>query len=440
MGFLDSIKKMFPSKEGENRASLSKRVQVSPQDPQARQKMGIYLLRQGEVVEGLDQLARAAVMYEKDGFAGKAVAVLRHILKQDPTNFDFLRWLIRLLAQEGLTADAEQELENATGRQGMFPSEEQKMEFLRQAGESLPNSPLPSLFIADVLRAQRKLHEAINELKKAARLAVSSRMLSEFIERLRAVVMAAGEDAEVLEPCGFLWLKVGMKAEGESLLSKVIEKTRNKGDLKEAREMERVYSVIREGWDTAALDFLTFSDAARTLDELVAPAETKPEALPPDPPEQAPPPGEETAYREEESIVKDALSRLQAKVEEEIGDSDPGARYNLGIAFKEMGLLDEAIGEFTHARHKPEFFVAASSLLADTFADKGDFPAALAVLDEVLATGTLAEEEKRNLRYHKAVLLSRDGKEEAAMEIFLSIHKEAPQYMDVASRVERHRR
>jgi hypothetical protein len=52
------------------------------------------------VVEGLDQLARAAVMYEKDGFAGKAVAVLRQMLKHDPSNIDFLRWIIRLLAQE----------------------------------------------------------------------------------------------------------------------------------------------------------------------------------------------------------------------------------------------------------------------------------------------------------------------------------------------------
>lgn len=440
MGFLDSIKKMFPSKEGENRASLSKRVQASPQDPQARQKLGIYLLRQGEVVEGLDQLARAAVMYEKDGFAGKAVAVLRHIIKHDPANLDFLRWLIRLLAQEGLTADAQRELETVVARQGLFPSEDQKLEFLRQAGESLPNSPLPSLFIADILRSQRKLHEAINEMKKAARLAVSSRMVSEFTERLSSVVTAAGDDAEILEPCGFLWLKVGMPAEGKSLLTQVVEKTRDRGDLKEAYRMERVLSAIREGWDTATLEFLTFADAARLLDELAAPAETQPEAPPSDRPEPAPPPGDEAAYREEESIVKDALSRLQAKVEEEIGESDPDARYNLGIAFKEMGLLDEAIGEFTRARHKPELFVAASSLLADTFAAKGNFPAALAVLDEALALGTLAEEEKRNVRYHYAVLLSRDGKEEAAMEIFLSIYKEAPQYMDVASRVERHRR
>ncbi|MBP2676830.1 MAG: hypothetical protein H6Q84_3670 [Deltaproteobacteria bacterium] len=100
MGFLDSIKKAFSSQEDEDRASasLSRKVQTAPNDPQARQKLGIFLMRAGEVVEGLDQLARAAVIYEKDGFAGKAIAVLRQMQKHDPKNNDFQKWLIRLLA------------------------------------------------------------------------------------------------------------------------------------------------------------------------------------------------------------------------------------------------------------------------------------------------------------------------------------------------------
>ncbi|MBI5577208.1 MAG: hypothetical protein HY896_12715 [Deltaproteobacteria bacterium] len=439
MGFLDSFKKLFPPKEGETRTSLSKRVQSAPQDPQARQKLGIFLLRQGEVVEGLDQLARAAVMYEKDGFAGKAVAVLRHIIKHDPGNLEFLRWLIRLLAQEGLAADAERELENVIGRQGLFPSDDQKVEFLRQAGESLSKSPFPSLFIADILRSQRKLHEAINELKKAAGLVVSSRMISGFPERLAAVIAAAGDDPEILEPCGFLWLKIGKPAEGESLLAKIVEKTLERGNLKEAREMERVLDAVRGGWDTTTLEVLSFADASAALDWKDAPPAEKP-ASPVAGKAEKPPSAEETAYREEESIVKDALSKLQAKVEEEIGETDPAARYNLGIAYKEMGLLDEAAGEFQHARLKPEFFIGASSLLADTYAEKGDFPAALTVLDEALLSGPLAEDEMRNLRYHKAVLLSKIGRENEAKEIFLSIHEEAPDYMDVAARVEKYRR
>jgi tetratricopeptide (TPR) repeat protein len=423
---------MFAAREGEDRLSLSRRVQAAPQDPQARQKLGIFLLRQGEVVEGLDQLARAAVMYEKDGFAGKAVAVLRQMLKHDPSNVDFLRWLIRLLAQEGLTGDAQMELGNVAARQGLFASDEQKIEFLRQADEHLPRSPLPSLYIADLLRSQRKYFEAISELEKAARRAVPSRMVPEFTERLTALTLSAGEDAEILESCGFLWLRVGKNVEGEALLSQVLRRAREEGHIEGIEEKEQVLAAIREGWDVAAADAFSFADAARKLAEPPAPAA---------PPAEAPPgaglPPSDAGYREEDSIVQDALSRLQAKVQEEIGESDPDARYNLGIAFKEMGLLDEAIGEFTRAKQKPELFVGASSLLADTLAGKGDFASAVATLDDVLASTSLTETERRDVRYHKAVLLSRAGSEEEAKEIFLSIYEEAPQYRDVASRVER---
>jgi tetratricopeptide (TPR) repeat protein len=436
VGLIDSIRKLFSHREGDDRASLSRRVQTSPQDPQARQKLGIFLLRQGEVVEGLDQLARAAVMYEKDGFAGKAVAVLRQMLKHDPTNIDFLRWIIRLLAQEGLTGDALRDLEIVAGRQGLFASDEQKIEFLRQAGESLPRSPLPSLYVADILRAQRKHYEAINELVKAARRAVPAGMVPEFSERMNMMIQSAGDDLEILESCGFLWLRVGNTSEGEALLSLVIETARKEGNLEGIEEMERVLTAVREGWDVAAADAFSFADAARKLDQ---PAPSPP-VSPDTAPGQTGAPQSDEGYREEESIVRDALLRLQAKVHEEIGESDPDARYNLGIAYKEMGLLDEAAGEFALARQKPELFVSASSLLAETLAEKGDFVSAVETLDKVLDSESLTEAEGRDVRYQKAELLSRNGKDEEAKEIFLSIFEETPNYRDVAMHVERYRR
>jgi lipopolysaccharide biosynthesis regulator YciM len=105
-----------------------------------------------------------------------------------------------------------------------------------------------------------------------------------------------------------------------------------------------------------------------------------------------------------------------------------------------MGLLNEAVGEFQLARRKPELFVGASMLLADTFATKGEFASALPVLDEVLSSESLTETERRDVRYHKAEVLILGGKEDEANRIFLEIFEEAPGYRDVASRTERLRR
>jgi tetratricopeptide (TPR) repeat protein len=159
---------------------------------------------------------------------------------------------------------------------------------------------------------------------------------------------------------------------------------------------------------------------------------------PPSSPSEAPSSSTETAeegYEREESIVRSALGRLQAKVDEEIGDTDLEARYNLGIAYKEMGLLDEAVTEFQLAMRKPELFVGAGSLLADTLADRGDVDGALAVLEAILSASTGGEEVARDVLYHKAVLLSNAGRRDEAREILREIKKKAPGYRDVEARL-----
>jgi len=443
MGFLDSLKKMFSSQDQEDRVSLSRKVQASPNDPQARQKLGIFLMQQGEVVEGLDQLARAAVLYEKDGFASKAIAVLRQMQKHDPGNNDFQKWLIRLLAQEGLSSDAQADLRKVASDPTRFTSDEQRLDFFRQTAEFLKKSPLPRLYICDILRGQKKLHEAVNELEKAIPQTTSSGMYAEFSERLRSVVFQAGDDLAVLEPCGFLWLAIGMQEEGLPILDRVAEAESANGDPGREATVREVLDAIRGGWDVSAAGVFSFTEAARKRAEPESQrVETPPPPAhsehPPSPPAGEPSSPTETAeggYEQEESIVRSALGRLQAKVDEEIGDTDLEARYNLGIAYKEMGLLDEAVTEFRLAMRKPELFVGAGSLLADTLADRTDFDGAIAVLEAILAASTGGEEVRRDVRYHKAVLLSNAGRRDEAREIFRDIQEKTPGYRDVEARL-----
>lgn len=443
MGFLDSFKKMFSSQDKEDRVSLSRKVQSSPNDPHARQKLGIFLMQQGEVVEGLDQLARAAVLYEKDGFSSKAIAVLRQMQKHDPGNNDFQKWLIRLLAHEGLSSDAQAELRKVASDPARFTSDEQRLDFFRQTAEFLKKNPLPRLYICDILRGQKKLHEAVNELEKAVPQTTSSGMYAEFSERLRAVVYHAGDDLAVLEPCGFLWLAIGMQEEGLPILDRIAEAEPAGGDPGREAIVREVLAAIRGGWDVAAAGVFSFTEAAgKRAEPEPSPVDTSPPPAHPGPPPSAPAeepssPAEtaEAEYEKEESIVRSALGRLQAKVDEEIGDTDLEARYNLGIAYKEMGLIDEAVTEFRLAMRKPELFVGAGSHLADTLADRADFDGALSVLEAILAASTGGEEVRRDVRYHMAVLLENAGRRDEAREIFRDIREKTPGYRDVEARL-----
>src|SRR5258708_32425004 len=81
---------------------------------------------------------------------------------------------------------------------------------------------------------------------------------------------------------------------------------------------------------------------------------------------------------ESASVLSDILCELQDGEDAVSGtDEDPETHYNLGIAFKEMGLLDEAIGELQkvcHAVDRGAPFsqpIQALTWLAQCLVDKG---------------------------------------------------------------------
>ncbi len=428
MGLFDSFRKKFSSKSGDDRSSLSRKIQESPQDPQARQKLGLFLLRQGEIVEGIDQLARAAILYEKSGFTTKAIAVLRQMLKNDPSNIEFLRWLIRLLAQHGHTGDALSELRKVATGGIRFATDEQRIEFLQRVSENLPDNPLPSLLVADVFLYQRKLFEAVNEMAKAVSLVGSSRMEKEFAVRMNVLASLSGENPELLEPCGFLWIAAGKTEDGLPYLKKAAEFLERSGDSGSGSNVVEVISAVENGKAEVIAGMMSFGDALRRLSEPETPA--------PPPVEEKDPPHPEGS--EEARILQSSVEKLQAKVKEEIGESDPEARYNLGIAYKEMGLLDEAAEEFRLSRSHARLFLGASCLLAETLAEKGDLEAATGTLREVLAAEDVSPSEMRDVRYQMANLLSRSGKEEESREIYLSLYESFPDYRDLRERVRKY--
>lgn len=425
MGLFDSFRKKFSKPKGENRTSLSRKVQESPQDPQARQKLGLFLLRQGEIVQGTDQLARSAILYEKSGFTTKAIAVLRQLVKNDPGNVEFHQWLIRLLAQHGHMADALNALRAVATGEIRFPTDAKRIEFYQGVSENLPDNPLPSLLIADVYMYQRKLFEAVAEMAKIVPFVATYGMEKDFASRMNVLTSLSGDYPEMLEPCGFLLVSAGKTEEGLSYLRKAAEHARSSGDTDRQEKADEVIALLEDGQVGAIAGAMSFPDAIRMI-------EVPKEPSPPPAGEAIPSPREESG---DESMVQIAVEKLQAKVKEEIGESDPEARYNLGIAYKEMGLLDEAAEEFRLSRSAPALFLGASCMLAETFAEKGDLGTAIETLDEVLATESISPDETRDIRYRKALLLAQNGKEEEARDIFLSLYEFSPDYRDLRERV-----
>ncbi|MGD0011980.1 MAG: tetratricopeptide repeat protein, partial [Terriglobia bacterium] len=94
---------------------------------------------------------------------------------------------------------------------------------------------------------------------------------------------------------------------------------------------------------------------------------------------------------------------------------DPETHYNLGVAFREMNLLDEAIGEFQKVvkgagkRPHPPNYLQACSLLATCFMDKGMAPIAVKWYCRALETPDLDEEALLALQYDLGVAYEQAG-------------------------------
>ena len=139
------------------------------------------------------------------------------------------------------------------------------------------------------------------------------------------------------------------------------------------------------------------------------------------------------------------LSGLLAEMEEPgaapTDKEDRETHYNLGVAFREMGLLDEAIGEFqkvVKGAGKGDFppnFLQACSLLAICFMEKKMPAIAVKWYVRALETPGLEEEALMALEYDLGVAYEQAGDSRRALERFTEVYSQNIDFRDVADKI-----
>ncbi len=195
-------------------------------------------------------------------------------------------------------------------------------------------------------------------------------------------------------------------------------------------------------------DFAPAPAAKAASPEKAAPPPQAISAPPPAPPPvvAAPPPVMQIepstlAAHEETSALTDMFAEFKDDVEETAGQAeDPDTHYNLGIAFKEMGLLDEAIGELQkvcHAIEKGHPFtqpVQAYTWLAQCLVEK-DVPQAAVRWYEKALKLPLEEDSRLAVHYDLGNAQELAGNTKAAYIAFMECYSSNIDYRDVADRV-----
>jgi tetratricopeptide (TPR) repeat protein len=141
--------------------------------------------------------------------------------------------------------------------------------------------------------------------------------------------------------------------------------------------------------------------------------------------------------------LADMFGELKHELEEDATtvEEDPETHYNLGVAFREMGLLDEAIGELqkvcqaVERGHSFPQIMQTYTWLSQCFLDKGVPEAAIRWYQKALQLPNLDDETRTALNYELAASYEMAGDKPAALGHFTQVYGSNIDYRDVAERI-----
>src|SRR5213596_1063731 len=137
---------------------------------------------------------------------------------------------------------------------------------------------------------------------------------------------------------------------------------------------------------------------------------------------------------DEERDFQEMLARFKQGIDENIDEGDFQSHYDLGVAFKEMGLLDEAIAELQKALRAPEGKLRSSEALGVCFVDKGAYVVAESILRRALDLPASADQERLGVLYWLGRALEEQGKRVEARELYGRVFAVDIRFRDVAER------
>ncbi|HTR79301.1 MAG TPA: tetratricopeptide repeat protein, partial [Gemmatimonadaceae bacterium] len=137
----------------------------------------------------------------------------------------------------------------------------------------------------------------------------------------------------------------------------------------------------------------------------------------------------------EDADFADMLQKFKRGVSENVEAEDYQAHYDLAIAYKEMGLVDEAIHEFQKALASPANRLATFEALGQCFLDKGQPKMAASILQRATAEPGTSTEKLIGVFYLLGRAAEAQGRMEDAVEFYQRVLVIDIQFRDVADRI-----
>jgi tetratricopeptide (TPR) repeat protein len=144
------------------------------------------------------------------------------------------------------------------------------------------------------------------------------------------------------------------------------------------------------------------------------------------------------AAQAEEQSLDEIFEEFKRGVEQQSTKEDADTHYNLGVAYKEMGLLDDAIGEFILTPEDEPKFIQSRYMLGLCYMEKGEYQNAIGEIQNALDySETMGDETQKTqnaigMHYDLGLACQGAGNISTALREFQKVFQLNPRYRDIA--------
>ena len=138
---------------------------------------------------------------------------------------------------------------------------------------------------------------------------------------------------------------------------------------------------------------------------------------------------------DEQADFQEMLRRFKRGVAENVEEEDYEAHYDLGVAYKEMGLIDEAIAQFQKALRDPGQRVRSYEALGQCFVEKKQYPIAAALLQRATEVPGSDDQQLVGVLYLLGFATEHLGRPADALPYYLRVFAVDIEFRDIAERV-----
>jgi tetratricopeptide (TPR) repeat protein len=436
-------------------------LEIDPRSLEIRQKLRELLVESGDREGAIAETLNMASLQLDNGDIAQTEALVYEVLEIEPEHPEALAMLEHIApAQTGYNSDADDgrtrvqaprdmaqsvdnydpdaplpsyDLEEIGAEQAM--NSEPGRSFLQrqafdvqddpfEADQPLPSFPMGSEPDAREV-AGRDLHEYEEEV-----LEVSS--VEDFLPQAATTITAPLNGTEgledVLDEADFFATR-GLYEDAKAILVEQLTRTPHHplvlerlreidtalGSSGESQTIER--SQLGKNQEQEALDF-DVAQSLGALDEMELPADSV------------------SAFNASSDVdVDQVFEKFRAGIRSQVSESDSATHYDLGVAYKEMGLIADAMHEFELAARDAQRECNCFAMIGMIYLEQNQLDRAAESYVRALSAPNKTVEQEMNLYYDLGTVYEMKGKSQDALYYFQKIARRDPGYRDIAERI-----